>query len=64
MNGGDTHQGNQVPPHVKVAAYDQVRMNPPAITDGEVRATLFRMDQAITTQDESITTQANREVAP
>ena len=39
-------------------------MNPLAITDGEVRESLFQMAQSITTQTQAITTQANREVAP
>lgn len=39
-------------------------MNLPALRDGEVRAALFQMAQAITTHAQSITVKANREVAP
>ena len=54
-NAGDTPQCNQVPPQVQDAANDHVPMNPPVMTDGEVRETLFQMAQAITSQDHDIT---------
>ena len=45
-------------------ANDQVPINPPAMTDGEVREALFQMSQAITTQSQAIKTQANIKVVP
>ena len=48
--GGVTLQGNQNAPQVQAAANDQVPVNPPAMMDGEVRAALFQMAHAITTQ--------------
>ena len=51
-------------PQVQVVANDQVPVKPPAMTNGEVRETLFQIAQAITTQAQAITSQAYREVAP
>ncbi|XP_015072587.1 uncharacterized protein LOC107016711 [Solanum pennellii] len=59
---GATPQGNQVPPQVQAAVNDQVPIDPPSMTDGEVRTSLFQLGQAITTQVQAITTQGNREV--
>ncbi|XP_015068718.1 uncharacterized protein LOC107013284 [Solanum pennellii] len=64
VNAGDTPQGNRVPPQVQTLANEQLLGNPPAMTDGEVRAVLFQMVQAITTQTQAIMAQANREVVP
>ena len=50
-----------IPKEIKFL-YDLV--SPPAMTDGEVRATLFQMAQAITTQAQAITVQANMEIIP
>ena len=55
-NVGATLLGNRNSPQVQAAANDQVQVNPPAMTDGEVRAALFQMAQAITTQAQSILT--------
>ena len=63
-NAGATLQGNQVHPQVQGAANDHVRVYPLAKTDREVKEPLFQMSQAITTQAENITAQANREVVP
>ena len=63
-NAGATPQGNRNAPQVQAAANYQVLVKPLAITDGEVRETLFQMAHAITTQAQAITTQANMEVAP
>ena len=56
-NAGATPQGNRNAPQVQAAANDQVPVNPPAMTDGEVRAALFQMTQTIMSQ-------ANRKVVP
>ena len=56
-NAGATPQGNRNAPQVQAAANDQVPVNPPAMTDGEVRAALFQMNQTIMSQ-------ANRKVVP
>lgn len=61
---GAIFEGNQNAPEVQVAANDQILVNPPVMTDGEVRSSLFKMSQAITTHAQAITTQANREVVP
>ena len=49
---------------------DQALVSPPPLTDENIRAALFQMDQAITTQSlaintqaQDMTTQTNREVA-
>ena len=63
-NAGATPQGNRNAPQVQAAANYQVLVKPLAITDGEVRETLFQIAQAITTQAQAITAQANREVVP
>ena len=49
---------------MQVAANDQNLVNPPVITDGEVRKAMSKMTQAITSQAQAITAQANREFAP
>ncbi|XP_015072521.1 uncharacterized protein LOC107016621 [Solanum pennellii] len=54
--------GNQAPQ--APAAGEQVPVNPAALTDGEVRAALVQMAQAITAQAHAITTQAAREGTP
>ena len=61
-NLGATPQGNWNSPQVQGAANNQVAVNPPAMTDCEVREAMFQMDQAITTQVQAITVQANRVV--
>ncbi|TMW84532.1 hypothetical protein EJD97_024973, partial [Solanum chilense] len=55
--------GNQAPPQAPAAGV-QVPVNPAALTDGEVRATLVHMAQAIIAQAQTITTQVTREGAP
>ena len=42
-NVGETMQGNQVPPQVQAAANEQVLIDPPAMTGGEVSVVLFQM---------------------
>lgn len=43
---------------------DEVLVNPPAMTNDEVRASLLQMAQSITTQDHVFTGEANSEVVP
>ena len=64
-------RGNQVPPLEEVPNDDQAPVNPPPLTDGDIRVAFLQMDQAITTQAQTFTTQdqammtkANREVVP
>ena len=64
MNARATPPSNQVPSKMQVVTNDQVPMNPLAMTNGEVREVLFQISQYITTQDQAITVQANREVPP
>ena len=61
-NTGATHKDIRNAPQVQASANDQIPMNP--MTNGEVREDLFQMAQAITTQSQAITAQANREVVP
>ena len=51
--------GNQAHPQAPAAGV-QVSVNPAALTDGEVRATLVQMAQAITAQAQAITAQDTR----
>ena len=55
--------GNQAP-HQAPACGVQVPINPAALTDGEVRAALVQMAQAITPQEHAITPQDTIEGAP
>ncbi|TMW88200.1 hypothetical protein EJD97_018921 [Solanum chilense] len=66
MQAGDLEkqvlEGNQAPQAATFEA--QVHVNPTALTDGEVRGALVKMDQVTTTQAHAITTQDTREGAP
>ena len=64
-------RGDQVPPLEKDVNDDQIPVSPPPLTDENIRAALFQMAQAITTQaqdsitkGQSMTAQANWEVVP
>ena len=66
-----TPQDNQVPPLEEVAMGDQVSIVPPLMTDGEIRATVLNLSQAINSQDNVVTSQfqamtgqVNMEVGP
>ena len=50
-------RGNQVPPLEEVPNDDQAPVNPPPLTDGDIRAALFQMSEAITTQEQVVTTE-------
>ncbi|TMW99834.1 hypothetical protein EJD97_001873 [Solanum chilense] len=70
-NAGAPPRGNQVPPLEEDVNDDQASVNPPPLTDGDIRAALLHMAQAITTQVQAVltqaqamTAQANREVVP
>ena len=63
--------GDQVPPLEKYVNDDQAPVNPLPLTDENIRAALFQMAQAITTQAQAVntqtqamTTQDNRKVVP
>lgn len=47
-NAEATRQGNRNVSQVQAATNDQVLVNPPTMTYGEVREALFQMAQAIT----------------
>ena len=64
-------QDNKVPPLEEVAMDDQVPVVPPSMTDGEIRASFLNSAQAMTSQDNFVTSQVkvmtfqvNREVGP
>ena len=64
-------RGNQVPPLEEVANHDQAHVNPPPLTDGDVRAAFIQMAQVISAQEkflntetQAMTDQHNREVVP
>ena len=43
-------RGDQVPPLEKDANVDKDQVNPPPLTDGDIRASLLEMVQSITSQ--------------
>ena len=70
-NAGNPPRGNQVPPLKEDVNNDQAPVNPSRFMDGYIRASLFQMAQAITTQAQvsttkaqAMTAQANRKVVP
>ena len=70
-NAGVPPHGDQVPFIEKDINVDQAPVNPSPLIDDIIRANLFKMAQAITTQAQSATIQAqammakaNREVVP
>ena len=48
----------QAPPLDEYMNDDQAPSNPPPLTDGDIRAAFLHMDQAISTQAQASTTQA------
>ena len=70
-NAGVTPRGDKVPPLKRDDNDDKDPVNPPPLTDGDIRASLFQMYQDIITQEQAFTTQgqamtdhANREIIP
>ena len=57
-NGGVPPWDNQVPPLEEISNDDQALVNPPPLTDGDLREAFLQMDQDITTQSQAVTTQA------
>ena len=53
--------GQQVPPLEEDANVDQAPVNPPTLTDGDIRAAIIQLAQDTTVQAQSMTAQANRE---
>ena len=49
-NAADPPQGNQFPHLEDVSNYDQVQVNHPPLTDGDIRVNFIQMAQVITTQ--------------
>ena len=56
-NVGALPRGDQVPPLEEDVNDDQAPVNRPPLTDENIRAALFQMAKAITTQAKSATTQ-------
>ena len=48
---------NQLPPHEEVAMGDQVPVVPPSMTNGKIREAFITLTQAMTSQDNSLTSQ-------
>ena len=63
-NVGAPPRGKQVPPLVEDANVDQAPVNPPPLTDGDIRVALIKLAQASTIQAQATTAQANRELVP
>ncbi|TMW98144.1 hypothetical protein EJD97_004444, partial [Solanum chilense] len=68
---GVSPRDDQVPPLEEYVNDEKALVNPPPLTNENIRATLFQIAQsitteaqAVTTQAQTITTQANREVVP
>ena len=57
-NVGALPRGDQVPPLREAVDDDHAPMNPPALTDENIRDALFQIAQPITTQAQSATAQA------
>ncbi|TMX03040.1 hypothetical protein EJD97_018676, partial [Solanum chilense] len=64
-------QNHQVPPLEEVGMGDQVMVNPPPMTNGDIRAAFLQMSQAVktlaqevTTKGQVMTARANWEVVP
>ena len=51
-------QGNQAPPQEQASQGDQALVNPPAMSDGEIRLNFVILDQGMTNKEQSIDTQA------
>ena len=56
--------GNKVPHLEEGRNHDQPPVNPPPLTDDDIRDALIQFAQASTAQAQSMTTQAKREVVP
>ena len=63
-NAGASPRGDQVPPLEEDSNDEQVPVNPPPLTDVDIRAVLIHLAQVITTQAQAMMAQANREVVP
>ena len=55
-NAGAPPHGDQVPPLEEGDNDDQAPLNPPPLTDENIRIALLQMDHAITTQAQAATT--------
>ena len=56
-NAGVPLRNDQVLPLEENVNDDQTPVNPPPLKDGEIRAAILPMDQAVTTQAQATTTQ-------
>ena len=56
--------GDQLPPLEEHANIEKAPVNPSPLTDGDIRVAIIQLAQVVTTQAQTMKTQANREVAP
>lgn len=57
VNAGVPPQNNQAPPQEQAPQGDQALVNPPAMSDGEIRLNFINLDKSMSTQDQDIATQ-------
>ena len=58
-NAGAPHRGEQVPPFEEDTNVDQALVNPPPLTNGDIRAALIQLAQAATFQAQAMTAKVN-----
>ena len=63
VDAGVPPQRNQVPPLEEFGNHDQAPVNPPPLTDRDIRVVFLQIDQAITTQAQPISTQPQETMA-
>ena len=63
-NSGVPTFGDKVPPLEEDASDEKALVNPQPLTNGDVRPSIFQMDQVVTTQAQAMMAKANREVVP
>ena len=63
-NAGAYPHGDQVPLIEEGMNDDQDPVNPPPLTDGDIRSSLFQLAPAVTAQAQAMKAQANQEVVP
>ena len=63
-NAGGPPRGEQVPPLEEDATMEQAHVNPPPLTDRDIRVALIQLDQSATVQSQAMKSQANWEVVP
>ena len=64
VNVGVPHDGDQVPPFEEYLNDDPAPINPPHLTDENIRTTLIQNSQSITTEAQTATGQAQERDDP